>query len=78
MEPDPTISRRSPTSRTDNKLILHCQACHHRALVDVKVDGVTDWICVNPDCLTTNRVTSERKQRQGWIDELARKAGLRK
>lgn len=76
MPPDPTVSPRHPTSRHDNKLILHCQSCHYRALVDVRIDGVTDWIC--PACSTINRVTSERKNRQSWIEELARRAGLRK
>lgn len=74
-EPPPTLSPRLPTGRHDNKLILHCQACEHRALVDVQIDGTTDWIC--PACTTVNRVKSERHERWEWIKELARKAGMR-
>lgn len=72
----PTISPRSPGSRQDNKLILTCQACEARSLVDVKVDGTTDWYCTI--CTRLNRVKSERHERWEWIQELARKAGLRK
>lgn len=72
---DPTVSIREP-ARHDNKLILHCQACHYRALVDVKLVGVTDWVC--PMCEVVNRVTSEKHTRTDWINELAQKAGLRK
>lgn len=72
---DPTISPRPLISRQDNKLLLNCQRCDYRCLVDVKLDGVTDWVC--PSCLTVNRVTSERHTRAEWIEELARKAGLR-
>lgn len=72
---DPTISPRLPTTRTDNKIILNCQSCHFRCLVDVVKDGQTDWIC--PSCRTVNRVTSRREERHEWIKELARKAGMR-
>jgi late competence protein required for DNA uptake (superfamily II DNA/RNA helicase) len=72
----PTISPRLPGSRQDNKLILKCQACHAQSLVDVKIEGVTDWYCTI--CARLNRVKSERHERHEWIHELARKAGLRK
>lgn len=75
-EQPPTISPRPPTNRHDNKLILHCQSCEFRCLVDVKPNDTTDWIC--PACTTLNRVTSETHSRTAWIEELARKAGLRK
>ena len=74
--PDPTISERPVMNREDNKLLLNCQACHYRCLVDVLPVGVTDWVC--PMCLVTNRVKSEKHSRKEWIEELARKAGLRK
>lgn len=74
-EPPPTISPRSPTSRHDNKLILHCQSCEYRCLVDVRPNDTTTWIC--PACLVPQRVTSEVHSRTEWIKELARKAGLR-
>jgi phage FluMu protein Com len=73
---DPTISPRLPISRQDNKLLLNCQSCHYQCLVDVVVQGTTDWIC--PACRVVNRVTSERHSRKDWIEDLARKAGLRK
>lgn len=73
---NPTISTREPTSRHDNKLILKCQACHFTCLVDVAIGGTTDWVC--PACEVVNRVTSEKHGRAEWIEELARKAGLRK
>jgi late competence protein required for DNA uptake (superfamily II DNA/RNA helicase) len=72
---NPTVSPRLPVSRQDNKLILNCQRCDFRCLVDVVLHGTTDWIC--PTCLTQNRVKSERYSRTEWIEELARKAGLR-
>jgi hypothetical protein len=71
----PFLTRREP-ARHDHKIILHCQACEFRALVDVKPIGVTDWVC--PSCLTANRVTSEKHSRDDWIKELARKARMRK
>jgi hypothetical protein len=69
----PNVTPRHPASRVDNKLILNCQSCHYRALVDVRLEGVTDWVC--PACTVVNRVTSERHDRRDWIDELGRKTG---